>query len=168
MRILPLLIICLASQCTWADNYPAVSKAEDYIDGKKELLSLGSMDGSWVGNMVPAVDRAGANRQYPEGYLVQVTIDGEKAQLAFVEEDNKIVPFENEALLLFAEDGSALINYVAGSAIFTETWTVSLAHIAPNTMKAIVTRTVHNFSVRRDSPWRVFSVYADMELNRNE
>lgn len=147
-------------------EYPEPSTASDQIDVQKELEELGSFDGVWVGQFAPLHDPNGASRQYPNGYPMQITISGEAAELALIEEGDRIDPFPGESLLAFAADGTALIIYIAGSEAYTENWTISLNQVAPGVIKAFISRTVHNIALRRDSPWRVFPQYAVVEFKR--
>ncbi len=168
MRVFAFLVVCFSPFMTLADELPALSAESDKVDIAKELEALGSMDGEWVGMFKSLHDPNGANRNEPSGFMMRVIINGEDASLAFIEEGNKIEPFGGNEWLVFAQGGTALINYVAGNGAFTEIWTVSLGQIAPSKLRGYISRTVHNVGLRRDSPWRQFPVYGSIELERVE
>lgn len=161
------LLMLLASPA-WAQEreLPATSTAADLIDPESELRALGKIDGSWIGIVKPIHDPVGANREYPDGFPISIVIDGDNVKLSFVEEGNVHEPFPSEAVLVYSADGTALIDYVGGSATVTEIWSISLNQVGPDEIRGFVSRTVHNLAVRRDSPWRAFPVYSVVEFRR--
>ncbi len=144
---------------------PRLSDA-DYIDAQAELERLGPVDGVWVGTLRPILDPVGGYRDWPEGFPIRREISGEDVALWFIEKGDTLDPFLGDAIHLFAVDGTALVDYIAGNDAFNEVWSMSLNQIEPDRMKGFVLRTVHNFSMRKDSPWRIFPVYSVINLER--
>ena len=157
-------VIAVEQDPDWPDRL----KPSDYIDPDDELSEIADMDGTWIGNLQIVHDPAGANREYPDGYPIRIDIDGEEASLFFIEEGDVLDPFPGDTLLAGVLSGSALIFYLAESETFMETWSISLNHVAPNQAKGFISRSVHNFAVRRDSPWRAFPVYATADFERQQ
>lgn len=161
------LVFLLASPLLAQEpQLPARSTAADLIDFESELRSLGTIDGTWIGDVKLIHDPVGAYRDYSEGFRVLIDIDGENVSLSFVEEGDVRKPFPSEAVLVFSDDGTALIDYLGGSATVTEIWSISLNQVGPNEVRGFISRTVHNLALRRDSPWRVFPVYSSVEFKR--
>lgn len=166
MRLAAAILIVLVHQSALTQDFPPLTSADDYIDANEEFERLGPMDGVWIGMLKPIHDPVGAYREWPDGFLIQIEIRGDDIGLWFIEEGNVLEAFPGDSVLMFAVDGTALIDYVAGSEIFNEIWSFSLNHVEPDLMKGFVSRTVHNFAIRRDSPWRIFPVYSVIDLER--
>lgn len=148
------------------EKLPPLTSSSDKIDARAELKRLGQMDGVWIGTVRPKFDPVGASRDLPDGFPIRVEMKGEDVKLSFIEKGSVLKPFPGDAGLVFAADGTALINYIAGNDVVTEVWSISLNHVDPNRMKGFISRTVHNFGVTKDSPWRVFPVYSVVDLER--
>jgi len=166
MRRTAVVFLVSVIQITWAQEPPPRLTQDDFIDASVELERLGSIDGVWVGDLKTRFDPVGANREWPDGFPIRIEIQGDAVGLWNIEEGGVLEPFPGDAVLIFAVDGTALIDYVAGNETFNEIWSISLNHVDPDVMKGFVSRTVHNFAVKKDSPWRVFPVYSVMNLKR--
>ena len=163
-----ILLVLVSSFALAEDKLPPRSSPADRIDAQAELKRLGKMDGVWTATVRPKFDPVGAWRDYPDGFPIRIEIQGEDVKLSVIEKGGVLKPFPGEAVLMIAADGTALINYFSGSKVFNEVWSISLNHVDPNLMKGFVSRTVHNYAVKKESPWRVFAVYsvADFERGR--
>jgi hypothetical protein len=156
----------LTSLALAEEKLPPLSSSSDKIDARAELKRLGQMDGVWIGTVRPKFDPVGASRDLPDGFPIRIEMKGDYVTLSFIEKGGVLKPFPGDAGLVFAADGTALINSIAGSDVVTEVWSVSLNHVDPNRMKGFISRTVHNFGVKKDSPWRVFPVYSVVDFER--
>ncbi len=168
MKSIPGLLLSLLALSAYAQEPPPSLVMGDYIDSQEELQRLGSIDGIWEGHLTIVEDPVGANRQYPDGYPFRIEIRDEEVGLWFIEEGDRLDPLPGDAWLVFTSDETGLVNYVAGNDAFTETWSISLSKTEPDEMEVHVLRTVHNFAVRKDSPWRVFAVYSTSTVERVE
>ena len=166
MKATLVFLLVFVTTSALAQDYPSRLTESDFIDPQQELQRLGSIDGVWEGHLTIVEDPIGANRQFPDGYPIRVAVEGEQVGIWFVEEGGRLDALPGEAWLVFSSEESALLNYVAGSDAFTETWAISLSKTGPDEMDVHILRTVHNFAVRVDSPWRVFAVYASSSFER--
>ena len=161
-----LALVCVA-QTGHAQDYPDASTQDDYIDPQQELARIGSMDGTWVGHLNIVYDPNGANREWPDGFPIQIEISGEEIRMWLIEDGGVLDRMPGDAALILNIDGTALVDYFAGNDAYNEIWSISLNQTDPDVLKGFVSRTVHNFAYRKESPWRVFPVYSTIEFKRS-
>ena len=83
-----------------------------------------------------------------------------------IEKGGALLPFPGEAGLTVKTDGTTLVDYALSTDALTEVWSISLNQFDPTRMKGFVSRTVHNFNLRKSSPWRLFAVYSIVDFVR--
>lgn len=166
MRLAALLFLFPFALAHAQENVTAPASASDLINVEEELGRLGSSDGVWVGLIRPTIDTVGAYRQWPDGFPIRIEITGDDVRLWTIERGGVLEPFPGEAWLAVKGDGTTLIDYALGTDTLTEVWSISLNQFEPTRMKGFVSRTVHNFNLRKSSPWRLFAVYSIVDFVR--
>ena len=167
MRPLSFVLFACFAHVTLAQALPPIPGDDDVLDAEEELRRLGSINGFWEGNVEHKLDAVGTTRTMPNGFPIRIEIDGKRVGIWVGRESGRLEPLAGDAALIFAQDGTALIDYVAIGDGFVETWSLSLNQVKPEKLSVFILRTVHNYGIAHTSPWRAFSVYSVAELERD-
>ena len=116
--------------------------------------------------MEPLYDPVAAmTRVNPDGHGLRITINGDAVQMAWFEDDGERGPWCRESYI-YTVEGTTMLNCINRNEAFVEHFSLFLAHVDKNSLAGFVSRGVHNWTVRKTSPWRLVPMYFRIELQR--